>query len=249
VPEDYVHRIGRTGRAGNEGEALSLVCVDELDLLKDIERLLKREIPKVVMAGYEPDMSVRPEPIRKTRGARTEPRSGGQRQGAPRQGAAREGASRQGAARNSGRRPQGDARPAGDRSSGGRSASPRQTNTPVSAMEANGNTLRPEVDGNRRTDHDSRPPQSPGHSRPAAGGRGGPGGSRPGASASGRPHAGNGRRPGGDNAGNNRGRGDQGRPAHARPAQSRPGSSQGKPRPQRSHNEVPALLGGSKRDD
>ncbi|HGG59397.1 MAG TPA: DEAD/DEAH box helicase, partial [Gammaproteobacteria bacterium] len=49
VPEDYVHRIGRTGRAGNEGEAMSLVCVDENKLLKDIERLLKREIPKVVM--------------------------------------------------------------------------------------------------------------------------------------------------------------------------------------------------------
>jgi ATP-dependent RNA helicase RhlE len=41
VPEDYVHRIGRTGRAGNEGEAISLVCVDEHKLLRDIERLLK----------------------------------------------------------------------------------------------------------------------------------------------------------------------------------------------------------------
>ncbi len=68
VAEDYVHRIGRTGRAGNEGEALSLVCVDELGLLRDIERLIKREIPKVVFQGYEPDPSIRPEPINKGRG-------------------------------------------------------------------------------------------------------------------------------------------------------------------------------------
>nr|MDA3833568.1 helicase-related protein [Spirochaetales bacterium] len=68
IPEDYVHRIGRTGRAGNEGEAISLVCVDELKLLKDIERLLKRDIPKVVFEGYEPDPSIRAEPINRGRG-------------------------------------------------------------------------------------------------------------------------------------------------------------------------------------
>ncbi|HYQ71711.1 MAG TPA: DEAD/DEAH box helicase, partial [Gammaproteobacteria bacterium] len=53
VPEDYVHRIGRTGRAGNEGQAVSLVCVDERKLLGDIERLLKRELSKIVIPGYE----------------------------------------------------------------------------------------------------------------------------------------------------------------------------------------------------
>jgi len=63
VAEDYVHRIGRTGRAGNEGEAMSLVCVDELKLLRDIERLLKREIPKVVFEDYKPDPSIKPQPI------------------------------------------------------------------------------------------------------------------------------------------------------------------------------------------
>ncbi len=52
VPEDYIHRIGRTGRAGNEGEAISLVSADEQKLLRDIERLLKRAIPKVVVDGY-----------------------------------------------------------------------------------------------------------------------------------------------------------------------------------------------------
>ncbi|MGB7085430.1 MAG: DEAD/DEAH box helicase [Phormidesmis sp.] len=63
VAEDYVHRIGRTGRAGNEGQAISLVCVDEKGLLRDIERLLKRELPKEVISGYEPDPSIPPEPI------------------------------------------------------------------------------------------------------------------------------------------------------------------------------------------
>ncbi|MFV1984558.1 MAG: DEAD/DEAH box helicase [Thiohalomonadales bacterium] len=63
VAEDYVHRIGRTGRAGNEGEAMSLVCVDELKLLRDIERLLKREIPKVVFEDYKPDPTIKPQPI------------------------------------------------------------------------------------------------------------------------------------------------------------------------------------------
>jgi len=63
VPEDYVHRIGRTGRAGNSGEAVSLVCIDEHKLLKDIEKLLKRELPKVIIPNFEPDPSIRAEPI------------------------------------------------------------------------------------------------------------------------------------------------------------------------------------------
>jgi ATP-dependent RNA helicase RhlE len=64
VAEDYVHRIGRTGRAGATGDAISLVCVDEAPLLRDIERLLGRPIPSEVIAGFEPDRSIRPEPIR-----------------------------------------------------------------------------------------------------------------------------------------------------------------------------------------
>ena len=55
VPEDYIHRIGRTGRAGAEGEAISLVCVDEHVFLRSIERLIKRSIPQQVIAGFEPD--------------------------------------------------------------------------------------------------------------------------------------------------------------------------------------------------
>jgi ATP-dependent RNA helicase RhlE len=63
VPEDYVHRIGRTGRAGSPGEAISLVCVDENGFLRDIERLIKREIPKEIVPGFEPPSHERPEPI------------------------------------------------------------------------------------------------------------------------------------------------------------------------------------------
>lgn len=63
VPEDYVHRIGRTGRAAAVGEALSLVCVDEHKLLRDIERVLKREIPRMAIDGYEPDPTIKAEPI------------------------------------------------------------------------------------------------------------------------------------------------------------------------------------------
>ncbi|MCL4129386.1 UNVERIFIED_CONTAM: hypothetical protein GTU68_019132 [Idotea baltica] len=74
VPEDYVHRIGRTGRAGNEGEAVSLVCVDENKLLRDIERLLKSEVPKVSIDGFEPDPTIKAEPIQNGR----QNRGGGQ---------------------------------------------------------------------------------------------------------------------------------------------------------------------------
>lgn len=63
VPEDYVHRIGRTGRAGNEGWACSLVCVDEHKLLADIEKLLKRKITKKMEPGFEVDPSIPAEPI------------------------------------------------------------------------------------------------------------------------------------------------------------------------------------------
>ncbi len=71
IPEDYVHRIGRTGRAGSDGEAISLVCVDELDYLKSIERLIKRQIPKEIVPGFEPNPNAKPEPIlQRSRGPR-----------------------------------------------------------------------------------------------------------------------------------------------------------------------------------
>jgi ATP-dependent RNA helicase RhlE len=63
VPEDYVHRIGRTGRAGLSGEAISLVCVDEELFLRDIQRLIHKDITREVVKGFEPDPNERPEPI------------------------------------------------------------------------------------------------------------------------------------------------------------------------------------------
>jgi ATP-dependent RNA helicase RhlE len=70
VPEDYVHRIGRTGRAGAEGEALSLVSPDESKQLDAIQRLLKREIRSVTVSGFEPGTAgVEPEGLRRAQPA------------------------------------------------------------------------------------------------------------------------------------------------------------------------------------
>lgn len=96
VPEDYVHRIGRTGRAGAEGEAVSLVCVDEQKLLRDIERLLKRELPKSVIDGFAPDPAIKAEPIPNGRNQR-----GGGRQEAGRPGNRQPRRQNTGSARNS----------------------------------------------------------------------------------------------------------------------------------------------------
>jgi ATP-dependent RNA helicase RhlE len=81
VPEDYVHRIGRTGRAGAEGEAISLMCVDEIAFMRDIERLIKRTIPREVIPGFEPDPNEVPQKIFAQRGRG---QGQGQRQGAGR---------------------------------------------------------------------------------------------------------------------------------------------------------------------
>lgn len=67
VTTDYIHRIGRTGRAGNEGEAISFVCVDELGQLKDIERLTKKPLSKVMLEGFEVDLTIKPKPTKKKR--------------------------------------------------------------------------------------------------------------------------------------------------------------------------------------
>lgn len=67
VAEDYVHRIGRTGRAGSEGEAISLVCAEEAKLLRGIETLIQEKLPRKSVEGFEPGVEV----------PATEPRKGG----------------------------------------------------------------------------------------------------------------------------------------------------------------------------
>ncbi|HDR9469130.1 MULTISPECIES: DEAD/DEAH box helicase [Burkholderia] len=142
VPEDYVHRIGRTGRAGATGEAVSLVCVDEKQLLRDIERLIKREIPREVIAGFEPDPNAKPEPIQQRRGQ--QPRGGGGNGGggggnrAPRAGGAAQqpGAKRDGQAP----KPKAAAKPRPQGSGNGNGARPSGGN---GARAANGNAAHP----------------------------------------------------------------------------------------------------------
>jgi len=105
VAEDFVHRTGRTGRNGVEGDAIALVCVDEDHLLRDIERLMKRSLPSQVVPGFAPNPSIRAEPLMKTR------RSDGHRPQGQRQG-------QRPAASASGRPPMGSGRPSTSYSSG-----------------------------------------------------------------------------------------------------------------------------------
>ncbi|MFY9721739.1 MAG: DEAD/DEAH box helicase [Azonexus sp.] len=70
IAEDYVHRIGRTGRAGLEGEALSLVSHDERAFMRDIEKLIKRNLERVVIPGFEPSAHAAPRPPEPPRGPR-----------------------------------------------------------------------------------------------------------------------------------------------------------------------------------
>jgi ATP-dependent RNA helicase RhlE len=80
VPEDYVHRIGRTGRAGASGEAVSLVCAEEIDYLRGIEKLLDLQLPVEIVSGFEP-LEVDRQPPPKMGGGQRPPRSNDSRGG------------------------------------------------------------------------------------------------------------------------------------------------------------------------
>lgn len=77
ISEDYVHRIGRTGRAGASGEAISLVSADETTFLRDIEKLVGDRIPVEILEGFEPDPNASTAPIRP--GQNRQPRSNNQK--------------------------------------------------------------------------------------------------------------------------------------------------------------------------
>lgn len=116
VAEDYVHRIGRTGRAGSLGEASSLVCIDEKKLLNDIERLIKRDIPVTNVPGFDVDPRIKAEPILNGSnrgqggGGRGQGQGQGRSQSAPRAGGAGRTA---GAPRTGGGKPAGAPKPTG----------------------------------------------------------------------------------------------------------------------------------------
>lgn len=87
IPEDYVHRIGRTGRAGAKGEALSLVSAEENDYLRDIEKLIGNRIQISTVEGFEPDPNY--VPAEKTQRSRVKHRSRNPNKGFPRRGSRR----------------------------------------------------------------------------------------------------------------------------------------------------------------
>jgi ATP-dependent RNA helicase RhlE len=177
VAEDYVHRIGRTGRAGNEGEAMSLVCVDELRLLRDIERLLGRKIRSETLPGYEPDPSIAAEPIENGRNKGRRPQ-GGEGRSRPARAGGGQGRTRSAEAGGESTRP---GRPAGGRRpQQSRNKAPQGGNP---QREVNGNTARPprEADGNRakpprEVDGNRQPPRREADGNRAAPTRGKEGG-------------------------------------------------------------------------
>ena len=186
VAEDYVHRIGRTGRAGNSGAAVSLVCVDEKGLLQGIERLLKRRLDQVVVPGFAPDPSIPAEPIVNGRG-------GAGRGGSGRAANGSGGEGRGSSARSdNSRRDGGRGNPRGGRPGSGdghRARTVGSSGTEGGRRERDGNRSPPirEIDGNRSSGH-----------RDADGNRGAalyrqPGG-QPGSGANGAGRPGNGQR-------------------------------------------------------
>ncbi|MFM7274634.1 MAG: helicase-related protein, partial [Gammaproteobacteria bacterium] len=171
VPEDYVHRIGRTGRAGSPGEAISLVCPDDESMLPGIERLLKRRLPRAELGSEEraeleasvrtagPDVDNRP-PLPPRRGAR--PGGQGQRNEGrgnaerPRDGNRDRRDAGRGASQGRGERPQAQGR---------RPGPPGRAQEQASRPEVDGNRVRPQRAVDREVDGNRAPPREPNGNR------------------------------------------------------------------------------------
>jgi ATP-dependent RNA helicase RhlE len=136
VPEDYIHRIGRTGRAGLEGDAISLVCVDEMKLLADIEHILGKKIPTEVVEGFEPDRNIRAEPIRLREGSAPGGPRGGARGGSSYGSSS--GGYGAGASRSGGRRRTGSAGPIPSSAPAPGHSRSRRPSSPTGAPSASG---------------------------------------------------------------------------------------------------------------
>ena len=153
VAEDYIHRIGRTGRAGREGLAVSLVCGAEHGLFSDIRKLVKAPIPTEVIDGYEPT-----EPLSRTAG-KVQSRGG-----------ARQGQGRSGGGQSQGRNSGGQGRGGQGSRQGGRSDAPRSASSGRSGGSRSGNRS-----GNSSGNHSGNSGNSSGNSN---GNRSGNGNSR-----------------------------------------------------------------------
>ena len=156
IPEDYVHRIGRTGRAGATGEAVSLVCLDEEIFLRDIERLIKRSIPSEVVPGFAPPTGERAEPIvlgRMTIGVGGTKRNSGGGGGYGGGGGGGGGGGRGGRPGSVGSRPGGGGGRPGGGGSGGRAhtpTAPSRSGTPASGSQGRASESQgPRRDGGR----------------------------------------------------------------------------------------------------
>jgi len=148
VPEDYVHRIGRTGRAGSTGAAISLVDNEELKLLKDIERLIKRELPKVTVEGFVPNANPEPEAPRPPR--QQQRRSQGAKQPSARpQGQGRRPSQGEGQPQEQ-RQTQGQRQGQGQRQKQGQGEGQRQNQTRADANGQKPNGQRKSANGQQR---------------------------------------------------------------------------------------------------
>jgi len=153
VPEDYVHRIGRTGRAGATGEAISLVSREEEALLRDIERLIKRPIPRMTVPSYQPSAGAAHDPDH--RPARTPQPS--RRTAAPKRPASQ---------------PQREARGRQQPGSGGRVKSPAQPGPAAKSRPGSSGDARRTAAGGERNSAPAQPRSTPRPAAPRSGHRG-----------------------------------------------------------------------------